>query len=115
MKNFVVPMDVVGGLLVDPSVERKLLALDQEKTFLRVAVEGGGCSGFQYKIELDTPSEEDDVLSFTESCGVIVDPVSQPFLKDATLRYVEDVVGARFSIDNPNVSSACGCGVSFAV
>jgi iron-sulfur cluster assembly accessory protein len=115
MKKFVVPMDVVGGLLVDPSVERKLRALGQEQAFLRIAVEGGGCSGFQYKIELDAPAEDDDVLRFDENCGVVVDPVSQPFLKDAVLKYVEDVVGSRFAIDNPNVSSACGCGISFAV
>ena len=81
---------------------------------LRVAVEGGGCSGFQYKIELDAPAEGDLIL---ESSGekVVVDEVSLPFLSNAVIDFTEELIGARFTIDNPNAASSCGCGVSFAM
>lgn len=81
---------------------------------LRVAVDGGGCSGFQYDIRLDTPGEEDLVL---EGKGekVVVDSVSLPFLADAVIDFSEELIGARFVIDNPNVSSSCGCGTSFSM
>ena len=81
---------------------------------LRVAVEGGGCSGFQYDIRLDDPADDDLVL---EKAGqkVVVDSVSLPFLADATIDFSEELIGARFTIDNPNASSSCGCGTSFAM
>ena len=81
---------------------------------LRVAVEGGGCSGFQYQIDLDEPAADDLVL---EGGGqkVVVDQVSLPFLANATIDFTEELIGARFTIDNPNASSSCGCGVSFSM
>lgn len=85
-----------------------------EGKVLRVAVEGGGCSGFQYEITLDEPREDDLVL---EEAGeaVVIDPVSQPFLAGATIDFSEELIGARFVIDNPNAVSSCGCGVSFSI
>ncbi|WP_308918331.1 iron-sulfur cluster assembly accessory protein [Jannaschia sp. LMIT008] len=81
---------------------------------LRVAVEGGGCSGFQYAIALDAPAGDDTVL---EGAGerVVVDPTSLPFLGGATIDFTEELVGSRFTVDNPNAASSCGCGVSFAM
>ncbi len=81
---------------------------------LRVAVEGGGCSGFQYEIKLDAPAEDDLVL---ESNGekVMVDSVSLPFLENAVIDFTEELIGARFVIENPNATSACGCGTSFSM
>lgn len=81
---------------------------------LRVAVEGGGCSGFQYEITLDDPDDGDLVL---ESAGqkVIVDEVSLPFLANATIDFTEELIGARFVIDNPNATASCGCGTSFSM
>ncbi|NVO23701.1 HesB/IscA family protein [Donghicola mangrovi] len=81
---------------------------------LRVAVEGGGCSGFQYDIKLDEPTTDDLVL---EGAGekVIVDSTSLPFLAGATIDFSEELIGARFIIDNPNASSSCGCGTSFSI
>lgn len=81
---------------------------------LRVAVEGGGCSGFQYEIDLDDPKENDLVL---QGLGqkVVVDPVSLPFLSNAVIDFSEELIGARFVIDNPNASSSCGCGTSFSI
>ncbi|MFO6463881.1 HesB/IscA family protein [Jannaschia sp. KMU-145] len=88
-------------------------AADQGKA-LRVAVEGGGCSGFQYQIELGEPEEGDLKL---EGAGetVVVDEVSLPFLSNAVIDFTEELVGARFTIDNPNAASSCGCGVSFSM
>ena len=81
---------------------------------LRVAVEGGGCSGFQYDISLDKPAEGDLVL---EGAGekVVVDEVSLPFLANAVIDFTEELIGARFVIENPNATSSCGCGTSFSM
>ncbi|MET4103074.1 iron-sulfur cluster insertion protein [Roseovarius sp. MBR-78] len=81
---------------------------------LRVAVEGGGCSGFQYDIRLDAPAEDDLILE-GEGQRVVVDSVSLPFLAGATIDFAEELIGARFVIDNPNASSSCGCGTSFSI
>ncbi|WP_172295544.1 iron-sulfur cluster assembly accessory protein [Pseudoruegeria sp. HB172150] len=88
-------------------------AAEQGKA-LRVAVEGGGCSGFQYDISLDDPADDDLVL---EGGGekVVVDSVSLPFLADATIDFTEELIGARFVIENPNATSSCGCGTSFSI
>lgn len=81
---------------------------------LRVAVEGGGCSGFQYDITLDEPTGDDLVI---EGAGqkVIINSVSLPFLADATIDFADELIGARFVIDNPNATSSCGCGTSFSI
>lgn len=81
---------------------------------LRIAVEGGGCSGFNYEIKLDAPAPDDLVL---EGLGqkVVVDSVSLPFLSDAVIDFSEELIGARFVIENPNASSSCGCGTSFSM
>ncbi|MGR3486218.1 MAG: HesB/IscA family protein [Paracoccaceae bacterium] len=81
---------------------------------LRVAVEGGGCSGFQYEIALDEPRDDDLIL---EGGGerVVVDPVSLPFLSDAVIDFSDELIGARFVIQNPNATSSCGCGTSFSI
>ena len=88
-------------------------AADQGKA-LRIAVEGGGCSGFQYEIDLDDPKDDDLIL---EGSGqkVVIDSISLPFLTDATIDFTEELIGARFVIENPNASSSCGCGVSFSM
>jgi iron-sulfur cluster assembly accessory protein len=81
---------------------------------LRIAVAGGGCSGFQYEIKLDAPEDGDLVL---EGAGekVVVDSVSLPFLANAVIDFSEELIGARFTIENPNASSSCGCGTSFSM
>ena len=81
---------------------------------LRIAVEGGGCSGFQYEIDLDEVKDDDLVL---EGAGeqVVIDSISLPFLTDATIDFTEELIGARFVIDNPNATSSCGCGTSFSM
>ena len=86
----------------------------QQGQALRVAVEGGGCSGFQYEIKLDAVADDDLVL---EGNGerVVVDSVSLPFLSGAVIDFSEELIGARFTIENPNASSSCGCGTSFSM
>ncbi|MEY8882619.1 HesB/IscA family protein [Donghicola sp. XS_ASV15] len=81
---------------------------------LRVAVEGGGCSGFQYEIKLDEPTADDLLL---EGAGetVVVDSTSLPFLANAVIDFTEELIGARFVIENPNATSSCGCGTSFSI
>ncbi len=81
---------------------------------LRIAVEGGGCSGFQYEIALDEPKEDDLVLE-GKGQKVVVDAISLPFLENATIDFTEELIGARFVVDNPNASSSCGCGISFSM
>lgn len=91
----------------------EIAAADQGQA-LRVAVEGGGCSGFQYDIRLDEPAQDDLVL---EGHGqkVVVDSVSLPFLAGAVIDFSEELIGARFVIDNPNATASCGCGTSFSM
>lgn len=81
---------------------------------LRIAVEGGGCSGFQYEIDLDTPADDDLVLE-GQGQQVVVDHVSLPFLENAVIDFSEELIGARFVINNPNATSSCGCGTSFSM
>jgi iron-sulfur cluster insertion protein len=82
---------------------------------LRVAVSGGGCSGFQYGFSLDSITNADDHLFTKNNIEVIVDQVSLEFLNGSELDYVQDLIGSYFSLKNPNASSTCGCGTSFAV
>ncbi|MEO5621658.1 MAG: HesB/IscA family protein [Cypionkella sp.] len=92
----------------------EIAALTGEQKALRVAVEGGGCSGFQYEIKLDDPAADDLVL---EGGGqkVLVDQISLPFLSNAVIDFTEELIGARFVVENPNASSSCGCGTSFSM
>jgi iron-sulfur cluster assembly protein len=82
---------------------------------LRVAVEGGGCSGFQYEIAVAGAANSDDVVIERDGARLFVDPVSLPFLLGSEVDWVEELIGASFKVKNPNATSACGCGVSFAV
>ena len=88
-------------------------AADQGQA-LRIAVEGGGCSGFQYEIKLDAPTEDDLILDNGVE-KVVVDSTSLPFLAGAIIDFTEELIGARFVIENPNATSSCGCGTSFSM
>ncbi|HUF85886.1 MAG TPA: iron-sulfur cluster insertion protein ErpA [Thermohalobaculum sp.] len=86
-----------------------------EPKALRVAVLGGGCSGFSYEFGLeDAPAEDDTVI---EGCGqrVLVDPESLPFLAGSVIDFKEELIGARFHVQNPNATATCGCGTSFSI
>ena len=92
-----------------------ILKEDKMGMRLRVAVSGGGCSGFQYGFSLDSSTNADDHLFAKNSIEVIVDKVSLEYLNGSELDYVQDLIGSYFSLKNPNASSTCGCGTSFAV
>jgi iron-sulfur cluster assembly accessory protein len=82
---------------------------------LRVAVEGGGCSGFQYEIQVVASANGDDIVIERDGARLFVDPVSLPFLLGSEVDWVDELIGASFKVKNPNAKSSCGCGVSFSV
>ena len=82
---------------------------------LRISVEGGGCSGFQYKFGVDRAKAEDDLVIAREGAVVLVDPASVPFLAGSEVDFVDDLIGASFRVNNPNATASCGCGTSFSV
>ena len=86
-----------------------------EDAFLRIAVSGGGCSGFQYGFTFDDQRNEDDFLFERDGVAVVVDDVSLGLLNGAEVDFVEDLMGASFQIRNPNAASSCGCGNSFSI
>jgi len=101
-----------------PAAAAKISALMAEETdvsVLRVAIEGGGCSGFQYGLGFDRGALEGDVEFECEGVTVVVDPFSAPYLRGATVDYLETIQESGFKIDNPNAVSSCGCGHSFQV
>lgn len=84
-------------------------------TALRISVEGGGCSGFQYKFDLTGVSDPDDVVLERNGARVFIDPVSVGFLTGSEIDFVDDLIGASFRIKNPNATASCGCGTSFTI
>jgi len=100
------------------AVKVKQLMADEpegEAAVLRVAIQGGGCSGFQYGLGFDRGSQEGDFELELHGVPVVVDPFSAPYLKGAEIDYVDSIQAAGFAISNPNASSSCGCGHSFQV
>ncbi|HEV7227399.1 iron-sulfur cluster insertion protein ErpA [Brevundimonas sp.] len=93
----------------------KLSADQGRDLMLRVAVDGGGCSGFQYRFELVETAEADDLRIETDGRAALIDPVSLPFLVGSVVDFVDDIGGAQFVVRNPNAASSCGCGVSFSI
>ena len=94
---------------------RDLMAGEEDVSVLRVAIEGGGCSGFQYGLGFDRGAQEGDHEFECEGVSVVVDPFSAPYLMGARVDYLETIQEAGFKIENPNAASSCGCGHSFQV
>ena len=94
---------------------RELMSQETDVSVLRVAIEGGGCSGFQYGLGFDRGAQEGDHAFEVEGVQVVVDPFSAPYLKGARVDYLETIQESGFKIDNPNAVSSCGCGHSFQV
>ena len=94
---------------------RDILAREPGKTALRVAVNGGGCSGFQYEFVLAEVPSEDDLVIERGGVRALVDPVSQGFLAGSEIDFVDDLMGQSFRIRTPNATSSCGCGTSFSI
>lgn len=105
-------------ITLSESAARRLQAISAAEgraVMLRVAVEGGGCSGFQYKFDLTGESEPEDLRVERNGAVALVDDVSIPFLGGAVIDFIDELAGAEFKIRNPNARSSCGCGVSFSI
>ena len=94
---------------------KQLLAGEPDVGVLRIAIEGGGCSGFQYGLGFDRGAQEGDLEYESEGVRVVVDPFSAPYLRGSTVDYLETIQESGFKIDNPNAVASCGCGHSFTV
>lgn len=93
----------------------QVLGKEPAGAMLRVAVNGGGCSGFQYAFDIEAARADDDLVIQRDGATVIVDPVSLGFLQGAEIDFVDDLIGQSFRINNPNAKTSCGCGTSFSV
>ena len=93
----------------------QVLGKEPPGSMLRVAVNGGGCSGFQYAFDVTPSKAEDDLVIERDGAVVLVDPVSLDFLRGSTIDFVNDLIGQSFKINNPNATASCGCGTSFSV
>lgn len=105
-------------VLTESAARRISILKEQERaegTLLRIAVSGGGCSGFQYGFSFDDQRNGDDFVFERDGVGVVVDEVSLDLLAGAEIDFVEDLMGASFQIRNPNAASSCGCGNSFSI
>jgi iron-sulfur cluster assembly accessory protein len=103
---------------LSPSAAQRIRAIGEAEgrpVMLRVAVDGGGCSGFQYRFDLvDTP-QDDDLKIERDGAAALVDEISMALLKGSEIDFVDELAGAEFRIRNPNAKSSCGCGVSFSI
>jgi iron-sulfur cluster assembly accessory protein len=93
----------------------EILAGEAGEAMLRVSVEGGGCSGFQYKFDVSRDRAPDDLVLTRDKAIVLIDPVSVNYLNGAEIDFVDDLIGASFKIKNPNATASCGCGTSFSI
>jgi len=93
----------------------EILKGEGQGAMLRISVEGGGCSGFQYKFDVDRAKAADDLVIERENAVVLVDSASVPFLAGSEVDFVDDLIGASFRVNNPNATASCGCGTSFSI
>jgi iron-sulfur cluster assembly accessory protein len=106
------------SVIVTGSAARRIaeiVAGEPEGTMLRVAVEGGGCSGFQYRYDLTREMAPDDIVIERDGAKVLIDPVSLEYLSGSEIDFADDLIGASFQIRNPHATSSCGCGTSFSL
>jgi iron-sulfur cluster insertion protein len=87
----------------------------EDAALMRVSVEGGGCSGFQYRFDLVQDRAPDDIMIERDGARVVVDPISLGFVRGAEIDFVDELIGASFKINNPNITASCGCGTSFSI
>ena len=103
---------------LSPAAAQRIRAIGQAEgrdVMLRVAVEGGGCSGFQYQFDLVDTAEPDDLRIELDGAAALVDEMSMVMLKGSVIDFVDELASAEFKIRNPNAKSSCGCGVSFSI
>ena|SRR5437660_130045 len=93
----------------------EILRREPAGAMLRLSVEGGGCSGFQYKFDIDRAQADDDTVIARDGARVLIDPVSLGYLAGSEIDFVDDLIGAAFRVNNPQAKASCGCGTSFAL
>jgi iron-sulfur cluster assembly accessory protein len=93
----------------------EILKAEPAGSMLRVSVEGGGCSGFQYKFGFEQTKATDDLVLAQSGATVLIDPVSVKYMAGAEIDYVDDLIGASFKVNNPVATASCGCGTSFSI
>ena len=106
------------GITVSERAARRIgeiLKAEPAGTMLRVSVEGGGCSGFQYKFGMEQAKADDDLVIARAGATVLIDPVSVQYMAGSEIDFVEDLIGAAFKVKNPKATASCGCGTSFAL
>jgi iron-sulfur cluster assembly accessory protein len=92
-----------------------ILRREPSGTMLRLSVQGGGCSGFQYKFDMDRVQASDDVTVVRDGITVLVDQISLQYLAGSEIDFVDDLIGASFKVNNPKAKASCGCGTSFSL
>ena len=109
--------DTISVRLTPRAAERIHAIANKEgaEAVLRLSVDGGGCSGFQYRFDLPAAIAIDDIVIAVGHARLVVDPVSLPYLLGSEVDYVDDLIGASFKVSNPNATASCGCGTSFAL
>jgi iron-sulfur cluster assembly accessory protein len=93
----------------------EILAGEPSGSMLRISVNGGGCSGFQYGFDIDRARQPDDIVLERDGATVLVDETSLQFLRGSVVDFVDDLIGQSFKIENPQATSSCGCGTSFSI
>ena len=109
---------MASTLTLSPAAADRVSKIAQKQgkpAILRLSVEGGGCSGFQYKFDLDEAAQADDSVSETAGVKLVVDPVSLDLVTGSVVDFVESLGGAAFRVENPNAAAGCGCGSSFGI
>lgn len=111
-------MNTTADVTLSPAAANRIRAIGAKEgrpLMLRVAVEGGGCSGFQYLFDLVDAGQDDDLVVERDGAAALVDVVSLALLKGSEIDFVDELAGAEFRVRNPNAKSSCGCGVSFSI
>jgi iron-sulfur cluster assembly accessory protein len=94
---------------------KDIMASEPSGSMLRISVNGGGCSGFQYSFDIDRSRQDEDVLIERDGASVLVDQISLEYMGGSVIDFVDDLIGQSFKIENPHATAACGCGTSFSI
>ena len=108
---------MTGIILTERAARRinEIMASEPSGSMLRISVNGGGCSGFQYAFDVERSRQEDDLVIERDGAAVLVDQVSQQYMDGSTIDFVDDLIGQSFKIENPQATASCGCGTSFSI
>jgi len=108
---------MTGIALTDRAAKRinEIMAAEPSGSMLRISVNGGGCSGFQYAFDVERARQDDDVVVERDGAAVLVDQVSLQYMDGSVIDFVDDLIGQSFKIENPHATASCGCGTSFSI